>query len=173
MLTDEQCDHRDAAILDAIDAVQSWRISGPAATAFVMTLARHGWDIRPLNAPASERERGMMKELHDVEQVLGMALGYPWYKDDQKNFPGAIDADGVCVGEHVPATIAAEAADGIQMLRRALERINAMPNYNPSDILIPERSESLLARYQQVLRIAATSIGYTGTARAVIQAAQP
>ena len=50
------------------------------------------------------------KSFHEVEQTLGKALGYPWFKDDQKNFPGATKRDGVCVGEHVPETIAQEAA---------------------------------------------------------------
>ena len=40
--------------------------------------------------------------------MLGAALGYPWFKDDQKNFPGSTEADGVCVGEHAPSTIAQE-----------------------------------------------------------------
>lgn len=38
-------------------------------------------------------------------QVLGKALNYPWYKDDQKNFPGATQEDGVCIGEHVAASL--------------------------------------------------------------------
>ena len=47
---------------------------------------------------------------NDIQQILGKALDYPWYKDDQKNFPGATEADGVCVGEHVAVTLAAEMA---------------------------------------------------------------
>ena len=49
-------------------------------------------------------------------QILGKALGYPWYKDDQKNFPGATEADGVCVGEHTAETIAGKAATVIKEL---------------------------------------------------------
>ncbi len=51
-----------------------------------------------------------------VEQTLGKALGYPWYKDDPVNFPEATEADGVCVGEHVPESIALEAAQRILKL---------------------------------------------------------
>ena len=59
----------------------------------------------------TERERdGWHLECIEVEQTLGKALGYPWYKDDQKNFPSATEKDGVCVGEHVPGSIASEAA---------------------------------------------------------------
>lgn len=60
-----------------------------------------------------ERERilrALQEELYRVEQTLGKALGYPWYKDDQKNFPGATEDDGVCTGEHTAATLAVEAA---------------------------------------------------------------
>lgn len=53
---------------------------------------------------------------YDVEQTLGRALGYPRYCDDQKNFPGSTDADGVCVGDHVPGSLAMEAADRIRQL---------------------------------------------------------
>jgi hypothetical protein len=64
------------------------------------------------------QNKGLMKECNEVEQELGKALGYPWYKDDPKNFPDATEADGVCVGEHTPATIAAEAASRIKKLER-------------------------------------------------------
>lgn len=47
---------------------------------------------------------------HELQQVLGRALGYPWYKDDPENFPGATEADGVCPGDHTGASLAAEAA---------------------------------------------------------------
>ena len=71
----------------------------------------------------TERLReGIARESRDVEQPLGKALGYPWYKDDQKNFPDASEADGVCVGEHTPASIAAEAASEIERLRGELAK---------------------------------------------------
>lgn len=47
---------------------------------------------------------------HEIEQILGQALGYPWFKDDPKNFPDATEKDGVCVGDHTPVTLAMEAA---------------------------------------------------------------
>lgn len=39
------------------------------------------------------------KENDKICQILGKALDYPWFKDDQKNFPGATEADGVCIAE--------------------------------------------------------------------------
>jgi hypothetical protein len=50
-------------------------------------------------------------------QDLGRALGFPWFKNDPANFPDATEADGVCVGEHVAATLAKMAADKIAALR--------------------------------------------------------
>jgi predicted DNA-binding transcriptional regulator YafY len=49
-------------------------------------------------------------ELDEAQQAAGIALGYPWYKDDQVNFPGATEKDGVCIGEHAGATIVQELA---------------------------------------------------------------
>ena len=58
--------------------------------------------------------KGTAQENEDVCQTLGKALGYPWFKDDPKNFPDASEADGVCVGDHVGASLAAEAARKIE-----------------------------------------------------------
>ena len=65
----------------------------------------------PEAADEIERLRLALTELNtEVCQRLGKALGYPWFKDDQKNFPGATEENGVCTGEHVAESIAAEAA---------------------------------------------------------------
>lgn len=62
------------------------------------------------------RER-WAKQNHEIEQVLAQAIGtYPWYANDQKNFPGATKADGVCTGDNVVDTIAVEAAKTIKEL---------------------------------------------------------
>lgn len=55
-------------------------------------------------------------ELKEIEQILGKALGYPMRKDDQKNFPGATEADGVCVGDNTACSLANEAAKRIEDL---------------------------------------------------------
>ncbi len=59
------------------------------------------------------------KTNEEICQVLGRALGYPVLADDQRNFPGATAADGVCVGDHVAESIADEAARFIQTHRLA------------------------------------------------------
>jgi hypothetical protein len=67
-----------------------------------------------------ELRNRVIADEQEIEQILGKALGYPWYKDDQKNFPGATEADGVCIGDHVAVTIAMEAADRITKLTTLL-----------------------------------------------------
>lgn len=68
---------------------------------------------------------GAQRENDDVCQTLGKALGYPWFKDDQENFPGATEAEGVCVGDHVAASMAAEAAAHIRKLTNARDVLGA------------------------------------------------
>jgi hypothetical protein len=63
----------------------------------------------------SQRDK-MIKESEEIEQILGKALGYPWYKDDPTNFPNATEADGVCVSPNTAASLAMHAADKIKMM---------------------------------------------------------
>ena len=64
-----------------------------------------------------------IKTQYEISQTLGKALGYPWLIDDQKNFPGATEDDGVCTGEHVAETLALEAAGKLIRYQDALENI--------------------------------------------------
>jgi hypothetical protein len=72
-----------------------------------------------------QKERRMNTEFHNIEQILGAALGFPWFKDDQKNFPNATEADGVCVGDHTAWSLAMCAADKIKELEEELEKWKA------------------------------------------------
>jgi hypothetical protein len=67
---------------------------------------------RALNAEhrVAHLEKALSVREQDICQTLGIALGYPRFVDDQQNFPGATEAHGVCVGEHVAVSIAMEAA---------------------------------------------------------------
>lgn len=66
-----------------------------------------------------------------VEQTLAQALGgFPWYKDDPKNFPGATEENGVCVGELVVEDLAHLAAERIKELERMFA--NAVKGYSNS-----------------------------------------
>lgn len=70
----------------------------------------------------------------EVCQALGKALGYPWFKDDQRNFPHATEADGVCVGDHVAETLAAEAAAKLATVAALVEALEAF-NIKVGDVL--------------------------------------
>lgn len=43
----------------------------------------------------------ILNERHHHEQMIGQAIGMPWYVDYPENFPDATKDDGVCVGELV------------------------------------------------------------------------
>ncbi len=73
-------------------------------------------DLTKVKAKLAHAEKAYYQTANEVENILGQAMGYPWFKDDQQNFPGATEADGVCVGEHVPASIAEEAAKKLKQL---------------------------------------------------------
>lgn len=70
----------------------------------------------PLRQRIAELDRSLRQQNHEVCQTLGKALHYAWFKDDQANFPGATEADGVCVGDHVAETLAVEASKRIAAL---------------------------------------------------------
>lgn len=57
---------------------------------------------------------------HEIEQILGRALGYPYYADDPKNFPGATHQDGVCVGPNTIECLAEQAAVRITKMEALL-----------------------------------------------------
>ena len=68
------------------------------------------------HAELARLKAAMSKSNDEICQSLGKALGYPWFKDDQRNFPGATEENGVCVGDHVAESIADEAASRISAL---------------------------------------------------------
>jgi hypothetical protein len=94
-----------------------------AAIAAALTAAR-----APLVARVAHLERGCSTQNQEVMQTLGKALGYPWYKDDPKNFPNATEADGICPGEHVAESMAAEAATKITTLVARVEALEKWKN---------------------------------------------
>ena len=66
------------------------------------------------------------EESEEIEQILGKALGYPWFKDDPKNFPNATEADGVCVGIETAWSLAMIAADKIKELEEKLLKVTSL-----------------------------------------------
>lgn len=84
---------------------------------------RHIKELQKELAEQTEQENRHILMSHNVEQTLGKILCYPWYKDDKKNFPGATEEDGVCVGEDTIETLADRAAERIRHLE---EEISAL-----------------------------------------------
>ncbi len=85
--------------------------------------ARNTWymalEIHRLRAEIARLRTALSKQNDEICQTLGLALGYPKFCDDQANFPGATETNGVCVGDHVAESIAVEAAGIIGKLRAA------------------------------------------------------
>ena len=67
-------------------------------------------------------EKAMSIENDKICQILGKVLGFPWYKDDQKNFPGATEEDGICQGHYVAEDLANLAAETILNLQEQLAK---------------------------------------------------
>lgn len=57
-----------------------------------------------------QKFKGALKELREVEQILGAALGYPLFSDYPQDWPEATPEDGICIFEHTAVTLAMEAA---------------------------------------------------------------
>jgi hypothetical protein len=94
-----------------------------------------------------EGERdGRRKQLDACEQIAGKVLGYPWFKDDQKNFPGATEADGVCIGEHVAETIVEELARRFtapaERAEYLFERLQAIIDWADLALRLPHQLDS-------------------------------
>jgi hypothetical protein len=102
------------------------------------------------------------KEDDGIQQALGKALRYPWYKDDQVNFPGATEVNGVFVGEHVAATLADEAAAKIVEMRARIVGLEAeligvraaAANNNAAREALAETKRTLRTKADAVVRAA-------------------
>lgn len=70
--------------------------------------------IAPLHQTIQSLRTAGAKTNHDICQILGKVLGFPWYKDDLKNFPNATEAHGICEGELVAEDMANLAAERIK-----------------------------------------------------------
>jgi hypothetical protein len=68
---------------------------------------------------------GYQHEHNEAGQVAGKALGYPWFKDDQKNFPDATEADGVCIGEHTNLTIVEELSAALSTAQTRIDDLES------------------------------------------------
>jgi len=95
---------------------------------FMGQLAEDDLRLREELGEAERVRDGAFKEMDEVDQRLGKALDYPHYylKDGKVVGPdveGAVKDERVCTGDHVPGTLAAEAASRIDALRDQLEAL--------------------------------------------------
>ena len=111
------------ALCAEIEALEAAMEDTEDKEAMLAVIAKMNTDIARLKDENAYLRRGMAKDNDDICQTLGKVLGYPWYKDDQANFPGATDENGVCVGEHVAATMAEVAAKEIVRLKAEVEKL--------------------------------------------------
>lgn len=113
-----------------------------------------------LRAQLAEREArvkhledGCIKSNDDICQTLGKALKYPWFKDDQKNFPGATEENGVCVGDHVAESIAMEAARVLAERDKTIERLRAVNERDRTQVAIGINAVIEAIRKREWLRL--------------------
>lgn len=118
-------------------------------------------EVCRLRAENNRLRTNWSKVNDEICQTLGKALGYPWFKDDQENFPGATEANGVCVGDHVAESLADEAAKRIHAIGLAVAEYFAadeivtreIDNTEPDE---PDHGELVEAMYR--LTVATTTL---------------
>jgi len=89
-------------------------------------------EVEALKAEDARLRKTWQKENDELVQILGKALQYPRFVDDQSVFPGATEADGVCVPCHTALSIADEAAEKIEALKAELARLTPMMRLEPT-----------------------------------------
>jgi len=102
-------------------------------TVYDVELADNQWKRAEQSVACRTRENQLLTKQRDeareyiteIEQICGKVLDYPWYKNDQENFPGSTEVDGVCVGEHIAETIASELARKYTELKQRIKRLEA------------------------------------------------
>jgi hypothetical protein len=113
-------------LLKEIDEAVSEALKNDAILDLRVRSRGHWEDLLPIilakcqqshEAEISRIKNIAFREENEIEQILGKVLGYPYYKDDQKNFPDATEANGVCVGDNVPCSLAMEASNEISKLQ--------------------------------------------------------
>ena len=95
-------------------------------------IARLRAEVEALKAEDARQRKLWQKENDELVQILGKALQYPRFAADQSVFPGATEADGVCVPCHTALSIADEAAEKIEALKAELARLTPMMRLEPT-----------------------------------------
>lgn len=113
-LTDDGLQHYESTVI--VDAQQriGMRVAG---TGYSSSIREWVENVQLLN----RFRAALFKMSHEIDQTLGKALGYPRYDDADYPQPEGNFRDEVCTGEHVPETLAAEAARRIRELEAELD----------------------------------------------------
>lgn len=83
-------------------------------------MSRDSWNrMCPVCALAWLKQECQRQE-EAICQSLGVALGFPWFKDHQEAFPGADKSWGVIIADDVAETLAERAAKRIKELETQL-----------------------------------------------------
>ena len=107
-----------------VEALTAQLQSGESFHAVAVRQRDAAWrEVEALKAEDARLRKTGQKENDELVQILGKALRYPKFVDDQSVFPGATEADGVCVPCHTGVSIADEAAAAIEALRADAERL--------------------------------------------------
>lgn len=116
--------------------------------------------ITELEAKIKRQLNAFAKVNDEICQTLGKVLGYPWYKDDQKNFSGATEADGICQGENIAECMAIEAAKRIKKLESQVISVayvtevptvkQGVPSHEVEDVLEASTVEAWLKQLEML-----------------------
>ena len=102
-----------------------------------------GDKLRQAEAEAARLLAAAIQGDHEVQQILGKALGCSWYKDDPRNFPSATEADGVCTGDSTGASLALEAVRRLARLEEAARHIIDVARHGIPVTLIADLSAAI------------------------------
>ena len=89
---------------------------------YLMTLATIRAHVAEQDTRIAALESACAVQNDEVCQILGKALGYPGFKNNQKNFAGTTGAQGVCVGAHTAESLAEEAVAALATARAQIPR---------------------------------------------------
>lgn len=92
----------------------------------VALLAKGDTELTTARAEIARLRKACAQQSDAVMQLLGKALGYPWFKDHADLFPGqTTEEHGICPGDHSAESMADEAAQRITTQAAEIARLEA------------------------------------------------
>lgn len=97
-------------------------------------------EVLPIASRLATSQSALKSLEEESCQILGRALGFPIYCEDQKNFPGTTAADGVCTGPYTSLVLCdmviarlAESQAQVAEMKEALRFYGDESNYSCRD----------------------------------------